>query len=232
MKNTIKRSTVLRLTSLASLASIAAVATGCAREPQMQPNVPSTEVTTEDATYNGSANTMPTTARTVTPPPAARTTPAPAPATNNTSDTSSSVSTPPPPANATRDAHAKPGATDADRAAAAPATPPANGTADGNTRSDADNTRVNARDRHGANPTPLDQGNGKDDIRITADIRKGVVSDSSLSFTAKNVKIITTGGKVVLRGPVKSAQERATIEAKARATAGVSDVDNQLEVKP
>ena len=231
MKNTTKRSTVLRLASLATLASIAALATGCAREPQMQPNVPSTEVTTDDATYGGSANTMPATTRTVTPPPAARTTTAP-PSTNGTTSTGS-VSTPPLPASATRDAHAKPTESDADRAATAPSTPPpANGATDANTRSDADNTRVNARDRNGANPTPLDQSNSKDDIRITADIRKGVVSDSSLSFTAKNVKIITSGGKVVLRGPVKSAQERATIEAKARATAGVTDVDNQLDVKP
>ena len=57
------------------------------------------------------------------------------------------------------------------------------------------------------------------------------MSDGSLSFTAKNVKIISNGGKVVLRGPVKTAQERASIEAKARATAGVTDVDNQLELK-
>jgi BON domain len=56
--------------------------------------------------------------------------------------------------------------------------------------------------------------------------------DTVADVPANNVKIITNGAKVVLRGPVKSAQERASIEAKARATAGVTDVDNQLEVKP
>ena len=34
-----------------------------------------------------------------------------------------------------------------------------------------------------------------------------------------------------LRGPVNSAQERASIEARARQIAGVTDVDDQLEVK-
>jgi osmotically-inducible protein OsmY len=35
---------------------------------------------------------------------------------------------------------------------------------------------------------------------------------------------------VTLRGPVKSAAEKATIEAKAKQGAGVSRVDNQLEI--
>jgi hyperosmotically inducible periplasmic protein len=98
-------------------------------------------------------------------------------------------------------------------------------------RSDADNTRVNARDRAGAGMTPIDQGNNPADLKITQTIRKAVMADGTLSFTAKNVKIITRGAKVVLRGPVKTAQERASIEATARATAGVTDVDDELEVK-
>jgi osmotically-inducible protein OsmY len=77
----------------------------------------------------------------------------------------------------------------------------------------------------------MDQGNNAIDLKITQTIRKAVMADSTLSFTAKNVKIITSGAKVVLRGPVKTAQERASIEATARATAGVTDVDDQLEVK-
>ncbi len=101
------------------------------------------------------------------------------------------------------------------------------GVADGT--KDATNTKINDRDRHGA-LTPMDQGGGND-RDITAAIRRAVVADKALSFTAKNVKIITVGGKVTLRGPVKSDDERASIEAKAKAATGVSDVDNQLEVK-
>lgn len=94
-----------------------------------------------------------------------------------------------------------------------------------------DNTRVNERDRSPQAQTPLDQGNGARDLEITQQIRKSVVGDKSLSFTAKNVKIITNGGKVTLRGPVKTAEERAAIEAFASKIAGPNNVDNQLEIK-
>jgi len=94
-----------------------------------------------------------------------------------------------------------------------------------------DNTKVNERDRNSAALTPMDQGNGETDLKITQQIRRAVMADGTLSFTAKNVKIITQGGKVTLRGPVKSEQERNNIEAAARNVAGVAEVDNQLEVK-
>jgi osmotically-inducible protein OsmY len=95
---------------------------------------------------------------------------------------------------------------------------------------DADNTKINERDRHDS-LTPMDQSNGSSDVKISAAIRKGIMGDKTLSFAAKNVKIITVGGKVTLRGPVKSDQEKAAIEALAKQTAGVSEVDDQLEVK-
>ncbi|CAN5859035.1 hypothetical protein BH11MYX4_BH11MYX4_57750 [soil metagenome] len=95
---------------------------------------------------------------------------------------------------------------------------------------DATNTKINDRDRPSTALTPMDQGGGKD-RDITAAIRRSVVADSSLSFNAKNVKIITVGGKVTLRGPVKSDAEKATIESKAKSAPGVTEVDNQLEVK-
>jgi len=87
----------------------------------------------------------------------------------------------------------------------------------------------------GINPTPpavtpMDQGGGTD-IEITAAIRRAVVEDKAMSTTAKNVKIITTGGKVTLRGNVKTEDEKAAIEAKAKSTPGVSAVSNQLVIK-
>jgi hyperosmotically inducible periplasmic protein len=94
-----------------------------------------------------------------------------------------------------------------------------------------DNTKVNERDRNDAALTPLDQGNNEADLKITQQIRQAVMADDSLSFTAKNVKIITMNGKVTLRGPVKTPQERSAIEAAARKVAGATQVDNQLEVK-
>ena len=94
-----------------------------------------------------------------------------------------------------------------------------------------DNTKVNERDTNSAAPTPVDQGNNQTDLKITQQIRQAVMADGSLSFTAKNVKIITQNGKVTLRGPVKSEDERSRIEAAARKVAGAAQVDNQLEVK-
>lgn len=94
-----------------------------------------------------------------------------------------------------------------------------------------DNTKVNERDRSSAALTPMDQGNGEADLKLTQQIRQTVMADSKLSFTAKNVKIITKDGKVTLRGPVKTAEERAAIEADARKAAGTAPIDNQIEVK-
>lgn len=94
-----------------------------------------------------------------------------------------------------------------------------------------DNTKVNERDRTGATLTAGDQGNTPSEIKITAAVRRSLVADKNLSMSAKNVKVITVGSKVTLRGPVKSEQERSTIESVAKQTEGVSEVDNQIEIK-
>ena len=94
----------------------------------------------------------------------------------------------------------------------------------------ADNSGKNVRDRNDGRMTPGDQANNKTDTAITQQIRKAVVADKGLSTNAHNVKIITANGVVTLRGPVKSASEKASIEEKAKQTAGVTRVDNQLEV--
>ncbi len=96
---------------------------------------------------------------------------------------------------------------------------------------DADNTRKNERDRAGETKTPVDQSNSPEDLKITQVIRQAVVKDKSLTMTAKNVKIITAGGQVTLRGPVNSAEEKMKIEKLAKGAAGEAKVDNQLEVK-
>ena len=98
------------------------------------------------------------------------------------------------------------------------------------TNAPADNTKVNERDRGTAALTPGDQGENEVDRTITQKIRKGVMNDGALSVTAKNVKIITTGSVVTLRGPVKSDKERADIAAIANGTDGVKRVENQLEI--
>lgn len=95
----------------------------------------------------------------------------------------------------------------------------------------ADNTAKNERDSSGETKTSGDQSNSPEDIKVTAAIRRAVVAEKSLSRTAKNVKIITADGMVTLRGPVKSAEEKAMIAKLAKSAAGKAKIDNQLEVK-
>lgn len=96
----------------------------------------------------------------------------------------------------------------------------------------ADNTKRNERDRNNAALTPGDQGSSEADRNITQQVRQSVIKDDSLSMTAKNSKIITQNGVVTLRGPVKNMDEKAALARIAQNTAGVSRVDNQLEIAP
>lgn len=96
---------------------------------------------------------------------------------------------------------------------------------------DADNTKTNERDRSKAEPT-ADQGkNNAADLDIMQKIRKSLVGDKSLSSDAHNVKIIAQGGKVTLKGPVRSEEEKAAVEQKATAVAGQGNVTSELTVK-
>lgn len=99
------------------------------------------------------------------------------------------------------------------------------------TKKDADNTGKNERDRDQKTLTPGDQSGTPEELKLTQSIRQAVVKDQSLTMTAKNVKIITAGGKVTLRGPVNTAEEKTKINDLAKAAAGTIPVDNQLEVK-
>jgi hyperosmotically inducible protein len=65
---------------------------------------------------------------------------------------------------------------------------------------------------------------------MTADIRRMVVDDGSLSMIAKNVKIITIEGVVTVRGPVETEEEKAAVESHAK-QAGAKTITNQLEIK-
>jgi len=94
-----------------------------------------------------------------------------------------------------------------------------------------DNTAQNERDRSGETRTSGDQSNSPEDLKITTDIRQAIMKDSTLSMTAKNIKIITAGAQVTLRGPVNTAEEKAKVEQLAQSAAGNAKIDNQLEVK-
>lgn len=95
-----------------------------------------------------------------------------------------------------------------------------------------DNTKVNKQDRAPGAPTADQQKENRSDRELTAEIRKAITSDKSLSTYAHNVKIITQHGVVTLKGPVHTEEEKAAIEAKAAQIAGAGTrIDNQITVK-
>lgn len=97
-------------------------------------------------------------------------------------------------------------------------------------RTGADNTAVNERDEDTETLTPGDQGENERDLTITQHARQEIMDAEAVSFTGKNVKIITLDGVVTLRGPVKNAREKTEIATLVGKVAGVKRVDNQLEI--
>jgi osmotically-inducible protein OsmY len=93
------------------------------------------------------------------------------------------------------------------------------------------NTGINVRDRNPDAVTAGTQPNAKSDLELTRQIRRAVVKDHSLSTAAHNIKIVSDGGMVVLRGPVKTDREKLAIDEKARQIAGAKNVQDQLEVE-
>ena len=96
----------------------------------------------------------------------------------------------------------------------------------------ADNTKMNQRDRNSNEPTADQQKDNRSDREITRQIRQSIIKDKSLSTYAHNVKIISQNGMVTLRGPVRSEEEKKSVEAKASQVAGESKVTSELDVKP
>jgi osmotically-inducible protein OsmY len=113
-------------------------------------------------------------------------------------------------------------------AASLPAQDKADNTKADNTK--ADNTKTNKRDRKAGEPTSDQQKNNKSDRETAKEIRKAIQSDKSLSTYAHNVKVIAQNGSVTLKGPVRSEDEKKTIQDKAASVAGASNVVNEITV--
>jgi osmotically-inducible protein OsmY len=95
-----------------------------------------------------------------------------------------------------------------------------------------DNTQVNERDWNANAPTADQQKDNEADRSITQRIRRAIISDKSLSMYAHNVKVITQGGVVTLKGPVRSTREKDVIVKKAIDVTGSADkVTDQISIK-
>jgi hypothetical protein len=72
----------------------------------------------------------------------------------------------------------------------------------------------------------------KRDERIEKSLRSAISADNTLSPEGKQVEVIVKDRKIVLKGQAHSERERMDIDAKARATDDVIDVDDQIQLVP
>ena len=96
----------------------------------------------------------------------------------------------------------------------------------------ADNMKVNTRDRAKGAVTADQQKENASDRELTQKIRRALMQDKTLSSYAHNVKIVAQGGQVTLKGPVRTEDEKRTVETKAAEVAGAGHVINQMSVAP
>ena len=80
-------------------------------------------------------------------------------------------------------------------------------------------------------PASVVQGNTKVDLKMTAKIHREINASNQMSVNAQNVTVITNAGKVLLRGPVDTEDEKRLIGEIAVRSANPGNVENQLEVK-
>ena len=95
-----------------------------------------------------------------------------------------------------------------------------------------DNTKTNQGDANKGATTADQQKMNPADRATTNQIRSAIMDDKSLSTYAHNIKIITRDGKVTLKGPVRSADEKTAVGEKATQVAGAGNVTNHLTIVP
>ncbi len=93
----------------------------------------------------------------------------------------------------------------------------------------ADNTRRNKD--HDVQPSAQNQSNDRADIKLSANLRRKIMRKKGLSVDAQNIKIISENGSLVLRGPVKTEQEKQIIDDLAKRCCDKVPYKNELEVK-
>ena len=96
----------------------------------------------------------------------------------------------------------------------------------------ADNTKVNTRDRAKTAVTADQQKENASDRDLTKKIRRALMQDKNLSTYAHNVKVVAQAGQVTLKGPVRTEEEKRSVEAKATEVAGAGRVVNELSIAP
>jgi osmotically-inducible protein OsmY len=100
------------------------------------------------------------------------------------------------------------------------------------TSTPADNTKVNSRDRKKGAVTAGQQKENQGDRELTANIRKALMDNKELSTYAHNVKVVSRDGMVTVKGPVRSQEDKKTVESIATEIAGTGKVKSMISVQP
>lgn len=95
----------------------------------------------------------------------------------------------------------------------------------------ADNTKQNRGALEENAVVANKQGNGKEQIKILANIRRVIMRQKDLSMNAKNIKILVSDSNfAVLRGPVDSAAEKERVEELVKKCKGVTGIKTELSI--
>jgi len=95
-----------------------------------------------------------------------------------------------------------------------------------------DHTKVNKRDRAEGAVTADQQKENASDRETAQKIRRALMADKTRSTYAHNVKIVAQNGQVTLKGPVRTDDEKKSVEAKATEVAGAGRVTNEITIAP
>ncbi len=96
---------------------------------------------------------------------------------------------------------------------------------------DIDFSAISMRDDAGAAILAAEEGNDKSDLRIARALREAINDDKVLASLGQNIRIESRNGEVTLRGPVNNDAQRLRLAQLALNTAGVTGVNNELDVK-
>lgn len=75
-----------------------------------------------------------------------------------------------------------------------------------------------------------EQSDSPSDLALGQKIRQSIIKDKSMSREARNLKIVTRDGAVLLKGSVKTLGEKQKIESEAATIAGKDRVTSQIEI--
>jgi osmotically-inducible protein OsmY len=68
------------------------------------------------------------------------------------------------------------------------------------------------------------------DARLAKRVKDAIAQDANLSELAKQVKVYTNNGNVILKGMVASPEEKTKIESLTRETSSTALIENDLKI--